>query len=102
VYVQKNDFKKAFYYQGMYLKLKDAIESAENKNELVKKELEYDFSKKQELQRKDAESKQAIAQAEIKSQQKLIILAVIVLVILSGLVLLIFRGYKQQKSNEII
>ena len=103
LYFKKEDFKKAYTYQGLYLTLKDNIESAENKNELVKKELEYDFSKKQELQRKDAENKQAMAEAEIRSQQKLITLAVIGLIILSGLVLLVFRGYKhKQKANEII
>ena len=103
VYQQKQDYKKAFTFQNMYLVSKDKIESDENKNEILKKELEYDFAKRQELQRKDAENKQAISNAEIQSQKKLTTGAVIALVILSGLILIVFRSYNQKrKANEII
>ena len=55
------------------------------------------------MQRKDAESKQAISNAEIQSQKKLTTGAVIALVILSGLILIVFRSYNQKrKANEII
>jgi len=103
LYQQKNDYKKAFTFQNLYMSSKENIESDENKNEILKKELEYDFAKRQELQRKDAESKQAISNAEIQSQKKLTTGAVIALVILSGLILIVFRSYNQKrKANEII
>lgn len=103
LYQQKNDFKKAFTFQDLYMSLKENIESDESKNELLKKELEYAFSKRQEDQRKEAENKQAIANAEIKSQKKLTTGAVIALVILSGLILIVFRSYNQKrKANDII
>ena len=60
LYEQKQDFKKAFTYQNLYLYSKENVESDESKNEILKKELEYDFTKRQELQRKDAENRQAI------------------------------------------
>ncbi len=79
------------------------MESDESKNEILKKELEYDFAKRQELQRKDAENKQAIADAEIRSQKKLTMGAVIALLILSGLIVIVFRSYNQKrKANAII
>lgn len=103
VYEQKQDFKKAFNYQNLYLLSKENVESDESKNEILKKELEYDFAKRQELQRKDAENRQAIAAAEIKSQKKLTTGAVIALIILSGLILIVFRSYNQKrKANDII
>ena len=103
LYQQKNDFKKAFTFQDLYMSLKENIESDESKNEILKKELEYDFAKRQEDQRKEAENKQAIANAEIKSQKKLTTGAVIALVILSGLILIVFRSYNQKrKANDII
>lgn len=103
VYEQKQDFKKAFNYQNLYLLSKENVESDESKNEILKKELEYDFAKRQELQRKDAENRQAIAAAEIKSQKKLTTGAVIGLIILSGLILIVFRSYNQKrKANDII
>lgn len=103
LYAQKQDFKKAFTYQNLYLSSKENIESDESKNEILKKELEYDFAKRQELQRKDAENRQAISAAEIKSQKKLTTGTVIALVILSGLILIVFRSYNQKrKANDII
>lgn len=103
LYEQKNDYKQAFTFQNLYQSSKDVIESDESKNEILKKELEYDFAKKQELQRKDAEAKQALADAEIRSQQRLITFTVIGLFILSGLVIIVLRSYNQKrKANEII
>ena len=103
VYQQKNDYRKAFTFQNLYMSSKENIESDESKNEILKKELEYDFAKRQELQRKDAENKQAISNAEIQSQKKLTTGAVIALVILSGLIIIVFRSYNQKrKANDII
>ena len=103
LYEQKQDFRKAFQYQNLYLNSKENIESDESKNEILKKELEYDFSKRQELQKKDAENRQAISDAEIKSQKKLMTGAVSALIILSGLILIVFRSYTQKrKANTII
>lgn len=97
LYEQKQDFKKAFTFQNLYLSSKENVESDESKNEILKKELEYDFAKRQELQRKDAENKQAIADAEIRSQKKLTMGAVIALLILSGLIVIVFRSYEGVK-----
>jgi serine phosphatase RsbU (regulator of sigma subunit)/Tfp pilus assembly protein PilF len=103
LYEQKNDFKKAFQFQNLYMVSKENIESDESKNEILKKELEYDFSKRQELQKKDAENRQAISNAEIQNQRKLMTWAVIALIILSGLILIVFRSYTQKrKANFII
>lgn len=103
LYEKQNDFKKAYTYQNLYLASKDNVESDESKNEILEKELEYDFAKRQELQRKDAENRQAVAAAEIKSQKKLTTGAVIALIVLSGLILIVFRSYNQKrKANEII
>jgi serine phosphatase RsbU (regulator of sigma subunit) len=103
LYEQKQDYKKAFNFQNLYLASKEHIESDESKNEILKKELEYDFTKRQELQRKDAENKQAISNAQIESQKKLTTGAVIALIILSGLILIVLRSYNQKrKANFII
>lgn len=103
LYEKKQDFKKAFLYQNLFLSSKENVESDESKNEILKKELEFEFIKRQELQQKDSENKQAVSNAEIKNQKKLTMGAVIALVILSGLILIVFRGYNQKrKANFII
>jgi serine phosphatase RsbU (regulator of sigma subunit) len=103
LYEKKQDFKKAFLYQNLFLSSKENVESDESKNEILKKELEFEFNKRQELQKKDSENKQAVSNAEIKNQKKLTTGAVIALVILSGLILIVFRSYNQKrKANFII
>jgi serine phosphatase RsbU (regulator of sigma subunit) len=103
LYRQKNDFKKAFTFQDLYMSLKETVESDESKNEILKKELEYAFNQKQELQRIEANNKQAVYNAEIRSQKKLTMYAIIGLVVLSVLVLIVLRSYNQKrKSNFII
>lgn len=103
LYRRKNDYKKAFTFQNLYMLLKETVESDESKNEILKKELEYAFNQKQNLQRIEADNRQAIYNAEIKNQKKLISYAVIGLVALSGLVLFVLRSYNQKrKANFII
>lgn len=103
LYAMEKDFKNAFYYQDLFLNSKEKIESDESKNEILKKELEYDFHKKQELQRLEAKNQKAISDAEIRSQKKLITYAIVGLVILSGLVLIVLRSNNQKrKANFII
>ena len=102
LYAIKKDFKNAFYYQDLFLNSKEKIESDESKNEILKKELEYDFNKKQELQRLEAKNQKAISDAEIKSQKKLIGYAIVGLIILSGLVLIVLRSNNQKKKANFI
>jgi serine phosphatase RsbU (regulator of sigma subunit) len=103
LYEKKLDFKKAFTYQNLYLTSKENVESDESKNEILKKELELEFDKRQALQKKDSENKQAVSNAEIRSQKKLTAWAFVALLVLSGLILIVFRGYNQKrKANAII
>lgn len=103
LYKRKNDFKKAFSFQERYMLLKETVESDESKNEILKKELEYAFNQKQELQRIEADNKQAVYHAEIKNQKKLTMYAITGLIALSGLVLIVLRSYHQKrKANFII
>lgn len=103
LYKQKKDYKKALTFQDLYMSSKETIESDESKNEILKKELEYAFNQKQDLQRIEADNKQSIYNAEIKSQKKLTMYAIIGLVILSGLVLIVLRSYNhKRKANFII
>lgn len=103
LYSLRKDFGNAFHYQELFLQSKEKIESDESKNEILKKELEYDFNKRQELQRIEAKNQKAISDAEIESQKKLTTYAIIGLVILSGLVLVVLRSYNQKrKANFII
>ncbi len=102
IYDKKKDFKNAYIYQNLYLESKQTIEGDENKNELLKKELEYDFNTRQELQRKETEKQQGISEAKIESQKKLTTYALIALVILSGLIVFAFRSNIQKRKANVV
>ena len=100
---EKKDYKNAFQYQNLFLSSAKSIENDESTNELLKKELEYDFNKKREVQRIESENRQAISDAEIAAQKKLTTYAILALIVLSGLILFVFRSYNEKrKANSII
>ncbi|MBS1635451.1 MAG: tetratricopeptide repeat protein [Bacteroidetes bacterium] len=102
LYFALHDYKQAFEYQNAYLAAKESLEGDENKNEILKKELEYEFARKQELQRIETANREAIAAAEMKSQKRLTSYAIMALIILSGLILLVFRSYTQKRRANFI
>ncbi len=100
---EKKDYKNAFQYQNLFLSSAKSIENDESTNELLKKELEYDFNKKREVQRIESENRQAVSNAEITAQKKLTTYAILALIVLSGLILFVFRSYNEKrKANSII
>lgn len=102
LYKQKHDFKKAFSFQERYLALNESLQRDRSKNEILKKELEYAFKHKQALQRIETYNKQAVYNAEIKSQKQLTMYAVAGLIALSGLVFFVLWIYHQKRKANVI
>ena len=94
---------RALHYFKSYMNLRDSIFSEENKKQLIRKEMNFDFEKKELATKVDQDKKNILAEKE-KQKQKIITYSVsagLLLVLL--LALFIFRGYKQkQKANHII
>lgn len=69
----------------------------------MRRELEEEYKHQREIQNKIAEQNQAFARIEIQSQKKMTNYAIIALVVLSGLILFVFRSYNEKrKANSII
>jgi two-component system, LytTR family, sensor kinase len=100
-YKKKNDFKKAFQYQEDYLNSKEIIESADNKNAMLKAEFKYETEKK-EAQIKDLSQQKKISELENKRQRTtlgLLIFGIISVLITS---FLLFKRYKANKQTELL
>jgi tetratricopeptide (TPR) repeat protein len=94
---------QALHYYKSGINLKDTLFSQENRKELLRKELNYDFEKKESETKAQQDKKDLIAETELKQKEheRNYFIAGFALVIL--LALFIFRGYRQkQKANEII
>jgi len=95
--------KLAFIHYKKAMALEDTIFSQENKKQLVRKELNYEFDKKEAATKADQDKKDAVTAAE-KQKQKAITYSVSVgLFLVLILALIIYIGYRQkQKANTII
>jgi serine phosphatase RsbU (regulator of sigma subunit) len=102
LYKELGDYKKAYYYTNLELSIHDTIYNESARNNIIKRDLEHDFQKQKELQKKEQETKDAISTAKIENQKKIIIGAVIALAIVSLLVLLVLRGYNQKRKDNAI
>ena len=97
------DFKQSNIYYKKAIALKDTLFSQENKKQLVRKEMNYEFDKKETVIKAAHDKEMAVAEAE-KKKQKIIIWSVI-----GGLLLVVVFSFFMfnrwritQKQKEII
>ncbi|MBI3509670.1 MAG: tetratricopeptide repeat protein [Bacteroidetes bacterium] len=108
-YGSKKDFSNAYKYEVIGTNYKDSLFSAESNRSIAEMQTKYETDKK-EKQNQILEQKNKIAtlesgkkDAEISQQRIYIISAAIGLLLAFGLVLFIFKGYKdKQKAHYII
>jgi hypothetical protein len=67
-YEAQKDFPRAYEAAKNYIHLHDSILNDEKKSEITKKEMQYEFDKKETLLKADLDKKEALANAEIKRQ----------------------------------
>src|SRR5665213_1103473 len=94
---------RALHHFKSYTNLRDTLFSQESKKELVQKEMNYEFDKKESKQKAEQDKKDALANEQLKQkeeQRNYFIAGFALVLILAGF---IFRSYRQkQKANEII
>lgn len=103
LYLAKKDFKKAYDHFVKHTETKDKIFTKEKRNDLVRKELNYEFAKKEAVLKIEQEKKQELFQAQIKQQktQRNALIAGVGLMV--ALVVVTYRGYRnKRKAHEII
>jgi cell division protein FtsB len=85
------------------MELKDSIFSEEKNEEMVRKEMTYDFEKKEAANKAEQEKQNLLAQEQIKQKEKernYFIAGFILVTIMAGLS---YRSFRQkQKANRLI
>jgi serine phosphatase RsbU (regulator of sigma subunit) len=99
-YSQKHDADKSLYHYKQYIKLRDSLYNIDKTKEIVRKELEFNFSKKQALQKLETAKKLAETNAESRKQRIIIIFSIVALVILSALLLFSIWQYRLKITSE--
>ncbi len=102
--LNKEDMRlRSLYYYKKFVEIRDTILSEEKKKELVRKEMNFDFQKKEAATKAEQDKKDAIAKEALKQKEQQRNYFIIGFIITAVLALYIFWGYKQkQRSNQII
>lgn len=94
---------KALYYFKNYMNVRDSLFSEENQKQLIQKEMNFDFEKKEAATKAEQVKKDVITKEELKQKEQQRNYFIIGFILVALLSVFIFRGYKQkQKANEII
>jgi len=94
---------RSLYYFKRYVAVRDTIFSRENQKQLIQKEMNYDFEKKEAATKAEQDKKDAIAKEELKQKEQQRNYFVIGFGLVGLLAIFIFRGYRQkQKANILI
>ena len=64
MYMRKNNNADALYHYKEFIALRDSIYNIEKTKEITRKELEFDFSKKEQVQKIEQEKQLSIAEQE--------------------------------------
>ncbi|MCK6648517.1 MAG: tetratricopeptide repeat protein, partial [Bacteroidia bacterium] len=103
LFENQGDYKKALDYYKQYTAVKDSIYNDENKKELMRHEMDYEYEKKAALVKAEQDKKEALAEKE--KQKQYIILAAVALVLLIVLIFSFFlykRFITTQRQKVII
>lgn len=103
LYNKKGDYKKALYHSMQREIMKDSIFNIEKNKDLTRKELTYQFEKKEVLAKAEQEKVTLLANEESKKQKIIIFSTIGVLLIVILFLFFVFRSLQNtRKQNKII
>ncbi|HEY4799015.1 MAG TPA: tetratricopeptide repeat protein [Bacteroidia bacterium] len=98
-----NNFEEAFNDYKRYVAYKDSLVNEENTKKTVQAQMNYEFEKKQALEKEEQDRKNSIAEHERERQLIIRNFFIIASALMLALVFFIFRSYRQkQKANVVI
>lgn len=93
---------KALFYFKKHVALRDTIFSEENKKQLIQKEMNFEFEKKEAATKAEQDKKDAIALQELKQKEKQRNYFIAGFVLVALLALFILKGYRQKRNDNRI
>ncbi|MBS1650882.1 MAG: tetratricopeptide repeat protein, partial [Bacteroidetes bacterium] len=103
LYAHTNKHKEALEAYKKYISCRDSVMSKENQKASVQKEMQFEFDKKEALQKAEQDKKDILTKEELKKQtlqRNGFIIGFGLMLLLTGVV---FRSYRnKQKANKII
>ncbi|MFN4234851.1 MAG: tetratricopeptide repeat protein [Bacteroidia bacterium] len=102
IYKQNGDYKNALLNYEKYISYKDSIENDKNQKQLLQKQFEFEYERKETALKAEQEKKDAIAKAEKQRQKLIMYLVGAVAFAIAIIALLVFRSLKMTKKQKQI
>ncbi|OIQ27695.1 MAG: hypothetical protein BM564_11475 [Bacteroidetes bacterium MedPE-SWsnd-G2] len=101
IYSEVNNNKLALKNYELFIKLKDSMESQENKQEVIRQEFKYEYDKKTFADSLSFASQKAIQVAKLKQTKDERLIVTIVLIIVFGFSVLLFNRVRLIKKQKL-
>ncbi len=103
LYQTTGSYELALIHYKRAIGLKDTLFSQENKKELVRKEMNYEFEKKEAAIKAEQDKKDAVAETENRRQLLFLWFVIAGALAVGVIAMIVFRSYRiTKKQNEII
>ncbi|MCW3102392.1 MAG: hypothetical protein JWO09_832 [Bacteroidetes bacterium] len=101
-YLGLKDYKNAFEHYHRYIAVRDSVYNIETSKELTKKQLNFEFSRQQQVQQLMQEKKDAVAEKKIQEQKYIRNGLFIGLALVALILFLVFRAFRQKKRSNTL
>ena len=98
IYTKLNNTTEAFRHFQLYSIAKDSISNYENIRNSVRAEMDFEFDKKEMLQKKEQEKKELVYAEKSKRHGQQLLFAVLIALLISGIVFLIYSRIHLKKT----
>ena len=104
-YKATNNTNKALEHYEYYIKFQDSIFKTDNQKQIIRKEMDYEFEKKEAIEnvehKKEIESQNAIAEEKSRKQKTIlnfVIFGLLLVIIFAGIIFKSLKIVKKQKA----
>ncbi|MGZ4053810.1 MAG: tetratricopeptide repeat protein [Bacteroidia bacterium] len=102
IYFAEGKYKNAYEMAVQFKQMADSINNQETQKVAVKKQLQYEFEKKEATEKSEQNKKDAIAIEEKQKQKVILIFVLSCLLLVVIFSVFIFRSYRQKRKANII
>ncbi|HEY1040133.1 MAG TPA: tetratricopeptide repeat protein [Bacteroidia bacterium] len=102
LYQKTSESVKALEHYKEFIVARDSLFNAESTKKMVRSEMNFEFEKKQQLQKLESEKKEAIQQEKLSNQRVGVYALVFIIGLLLAFSITLFRSYKSKKRQSDI
>lgn len=100
-YKSLNNIKEALNYYEKYVHLRDSLFKEENKKEIIRKQIDYEYEKKETMLKAEQEKERELATAEMKRQKLFTWLVTAVAIAVASITFIVILSLRSVRNQKI-